>query len=100
MEGVYLVIVRARLDELMKPVFGDNRLLLRIDSACSTGQIFGDLTCDCSDQLKSALVALEKRGSGMVIRADAQDGRGLGTGFKLVTLLMQKELGAHRQGIR
>ncbi len=88
----YTVIVKARLDEQMKPIFDTNRLLLRIDSACTTGQIFGDLTCDCNEQLMSALSALEKNVSGMVIRIDTQDGRGMGTGFKLVTLLMQKEL--------
>ncbi len=77
----------------MRPKFNGNRLLLRIDSACSTGQVFGDLTCDCEDQLNLALDAIRKRGEGVVIRIDQHDGRGMGSGFKFVSLLVQQELG-------
>jgi len=88
----YTVILTGDIDESMKPVFNIDCLLLRIDSACTTGQIFGDITCDCNYQLKSALVAIAKKGYGMVIRIDRQDGRGMGMDFKLVTLLMQNDL--------
>lgn len=87
----YTVIVKSRINESNKPVFENLRFLLRIDSACTTGQIFGDLTCDCDNQLKYAMAELEKNGNGAIIRINTQDGRGMGTGFKLVTLLMQKE---------
>src|ERR1700739_2946673 len=47
------VLVKAQLDYgTLNPVFRDvSRLVLRTDSGCETGQMFGDLTCECGDQL-------------------------------------------------
>lgn len=91
----YSVIVKAELNEkLLIPIFKNkNQLALRTDSGCETGQVFGDLTCDCHDQLNLTLDTIEKIGEGMLINIPHQDGRGMGLTFKLATLWTQKILG-------
>jgi len=65
----YSVIVKAELDDkLLVPAFKNkDQLVLRTDSGCETGQVFGDLTCECHDQLHLALKTLEQIGEGMLI---------------------------------
>jgi 3,4-dihydroxy 2-butanone 4-phosphate synthase/GTP cyclohydrolase II len=90
----YSALVKADLDQKLNPVFQqDSPLLLRIDSGCETGQVFGDKTCECRDQLHKALETIEKNGEGVLVNIPHQDGRGLGLGFKLATLFVQEELG-------
>ena len=90
----YSVIVKAQLDEeTLLPVFAHpERLTLRIDSGCETGQVFQDLTCECRDQLHQVLVKIAAEGEGMVICIPRQDGRGKGLPFKLGTLWLQNAL--------
>lgn len=90
----YSVIVKAELDKnRFIPVFKNkSQLFLRIDSGCETGQIFGDLTCECHDQLYLTLKMLEQIGEGMIINIPYQDGRGMGLTFKLATLWIQDVL--------
>jgi 3,4-dihydroxy 2-butanone 4-phosphate synthase / GTP cyclohydrolase II len=89
----YIAIVKSDLDQDLQPVFRSRDLLIRIDSGCGTGQVFGDLTCDCAEQLDQALARIAANGEGIVVHVPGQDGRGLGLGFKLATLLLQTELG-------
>ena len=89
----YIAIVKADLDEDLRPIFRSRDLLIRVDSGCGTGQVFGDLTCDCAEQLDRALAAIAASGEGIVVHVPRQDGRGLGLGFKLSTLLLQTQLG-------
>ncbi len=91
----YTALVRAPLDnETLNPSFSNpERILLRIDSACETGQLFDDLTCDCRDQLKQAMASVERAGEGIIICIPNQDGRGHGLTFKLGTLWLQRALG-------
>lgn len=93
----YSVIVKAELDkDLLVPVFRNkDQLVLRTDSGCETGQVFGDLTCECHDQLHLALKTLEEVGEGMLINIPCQDGRGMGLTFKLATLWIQDVLGVN-----
>jgi len=90
----YSVIVKAEInEELLVPVFKKkNQLILRTDSGCETGQLFRDLTCDCSEQLHLALKTINDFGEGMLVSIPRQDGRGLGLTFKLATLWMQDVL--------
>ena len=90
----YSAIVKAELDEeLLIPVFRNKtQLVLRTDSGCETGQVFGDLTCECSPQLKTAMKLICKVGEGMIINIPHQDGRGMGLPFKLATLWLQQKL--------
>lgn len=89
----YIAIVKADLDDDLQPVFRAPELPTRIDSGCGTGQVFGDLTCDCAEQLDRALKVIAANGEGVVVHVPRQDGRGLGVGFKLATLFLQTELG-------
>lgn len=93
----YSVIVKAELDLMtLTPIFSNKgQLVLRTDSGCETGQVFGDLTCECRGQLKLAMQLLVDTGEGMVINIPRQDGRGMGLTFKLATLWIQDVLKVH-----
>lgn len=92
---IYQVLFRGELDtETLLPVFDQSRpLVFRPDSGCATGQKFPDLTCDCKDQLFTALATIEQNGQGLVIHMPTQDGRGNGIDFKLGTMWLQAALG-------
>jgi GTP cyclohydrolase II len=65
-------------------------VLVRLHSACLTGDVFGSRRCDCGDQLKLALKQLEELGGGVVLYL-AQEGRGLGLSNKMRTYQMQDD---------
>lgn len=89
----YSVVVYGKLSADFTPEFENpNKILLRIDSGCESGQKFGDVTCDCRDQLMLAMKEIIKVGEGVVINIPHQDGRGMGNHFKLATLSLQEQL--------
>lgn len=89
----YSVLVCAEMNyKTLLPYFRQNSLLIRTDCGCETGQLFGDLTCECKDQLEIAMDFISKNGEGMIIHLGTQDGRGMGLPFKLATLWLQHEL--------
>ena len=49
-----------------KPDFSKS-VLVRLHSACLTGDVFGSRRCDCGDQLKLAIKRLEAVGGGIVL---------------------------------
>jgi GTP cyclohydrolase II len=63
-------------------------VLVRLHSACLTGDVFGSRRCDCGDQLRLALVGLQNAGGGIILYL-AQEGRGLGLGNKMRTYRLQ-----------
>jgi GTP cyclohydrolase II len=65
-------------------------VLVRLHSACLTGDVFGSRRCDCGDQLKLALKQIEDSGGGVVLYL-AQEGRGLGLSNKMRTYQMQDD---------
>jgi GTP cyclohydrolase II len=65
-------------------------VLVRLHSACLTGDVFGSRRCDCGDQLQLALSRLEGQGGGIVLYL-AQEGRGLGLANKMRTYQMQDD---------
>lgn len=93
----YSVLVRAELDfETFTPVFRKkDHLIVRTDSGCETGQVFGDITCECCGQLRLAMQRLMESGEGMIVSIPRQDGRGMGLTFKLATLWIQDVLHVH-----
>lgn len=93
----YSVIVAGNINtETLQPRFRSNkRLIVRTDSGCETGQLFGDLTCECRDQLHLAMSAITEAGEGVIVNIPTQDGRGMGLPFKLATLLLQQQLGVN-----
>jgi 3,4-dihydroxy 2-butanone 4-phosphate synthase/GTP cyclohydrolase II len=73
-------------------VMGDiqptDSVLVRVHSACLTGDVLGSLRCDCGDQLQSSLrmIAAEKKG---VLVYMNQEGRGIGLTNKLKAYELQ-----------
>ena len=81
----------ARVETALAIILGDVTLgapLLRIHSQCLTGEMFGSLRCDCSDQLDIALREIAKEGCGLVIY-EHQEGRGIGLMAKLQAYALQ-----------
>lgn len=91
--GKYSVLFFGTLDDSLMPIFAHQEfLLMRIDSGCETGQLFGDRTCECREQLALAIKTIAEYGEGIIMNIPRQDGRGLGLPFKLATLRLQDEL--------
>ena len=65
-------------------------VLVRLHSACLTGDVFSSRRCDCGDQLNLALKRLEEIGGGIVLYLP-QEGRGLGLANKMRTYQMQDD---------
>ncbi len=57
-------------------------VLVRLHSACLTGDLFGSLRCDCGEQLRAAVQAMVEHGHGVLLYL-AQEGRGIGLANKM-----------------
>ena len=64
--------------------------LVRLHSACLTGDLFGSLRCDCGDQLRNAVHAMAEAGGGILLYLD-QEGRGNGIANKIRAYRMQAD---------
>ncbi|RAQ97574.1 GTP cyclohydrolase II [Thermogemmatispora tikiterensis] len=78
----YLALILGELD------WGDLPPLVRLHSACTTGEVFGSQRCDCQAQLRKALALIGREGRGLLLYLP-QEGRGIGLAGKLHAYRLQ-----------
>ena len=72
-------------------VSGKKNVLVRVHSACLTGDVFHSRRCDCNEQLHTSLRLINKEGSGVLLYIPHHEGRGIGILNKLKAYELQEK---------
>ena len=70
---------------------GDKTPLVRLHSECFTGDVVHSQRCDCGQQLKESIAAIEAYGYGYVLYLRDHEGRGIGLTEKLKAYILQND---------
>ncbi len=73
-------------------VANQKNIIVRVHSKCALNETFGDMECECSEQLEHAMRTVQEEGRG-VIAYMMQDGKGIGLFNKIRAIQVCQEKG-------